>query len=287
MNKPIRYKTRGHRADIGSFEIHRLVSNNYASHVGHFVFLDHIAPFMLAEKHLNKDAAHPHRGIATLTYLLHGEAEHFDSRGHKGTVHSGGVQWMKAGNGIVHNEAVGPDSNTGGKLVHGFQFWMNLPAIEKQKDPEYMALQSHDLPTIQLPQDAGTLKVVVGTYNDQSSKIPTYAEQFLYHIRLSAGSQFVLPTKSGLDYAVFLPQNDLQINNEHFHLGELIGFADEEGNITFNNDSAISVEFILFGGEKYTEPVAAYGPFVMNSMEEIQVAHQDYMRGQYGNVVYR
>ena len=122
MKKEIIYNTRGHRADIGQIEIYRMVSNNYADHVGHFVFLDYIPPFMLSERRLSPKAAHPHRGIATLTYILNGEAEHFDSRGHRGTVHSGGVQWMKAGNGIIHTEAISADSKTGGNSCTAFNF---------------------------------------------------------------------------------------------------------------------------------------------------------------------
>lgn len=286
MKKRITYQTRGHRADIGNFEIYRLVSNNYVSHVGHFVFLDYISPFMLPSKHLNPDAAHPHRGIATLTYILHGEAEHHDSRGHKGTVHSGGVQWMKAGNGIVHNEAIGPDTRTGGKLMHGFQFWTNLPAAEKKTDPEYMALQAADLPLVHLDGEAGSLKVVVGSFAGQASKIPTYAKQFLYHIRLNPGQSFSLPTEPGLEYAAFLPLHDLLINDTAFHAGDLIGFDTEGGNIEWTNALDAEADIILFGGEKYTEPFAAYGPFVMSTKEEIKQAYDDYRSGKYGQIVY-
>lgn len=285
MNKGVVYKTRGHRADIGAIEIYRLVSNNYVAHVGHFVFLDYIPPFMLPAKQLNPDAAHPHRGIATLTYILNGEAEHYDSRGHRATVHSGGVQWMKAGNGIIHNEAIGPDSKTSGKLIHGFQFWMNLPAEEKKKDPEYMALQAGELPLVQLNQ-AGTLKVVVGTYQGQSSQIPTYARQCLYHIRLNGNAQFTLPTETGMEYAAFLPQHNLMINNQNFYAGDLIGFDQEGGNIVFHNDQASEADIIFFGGEKYTENFVAEGPFVMNTQQEIYQAHSDYLSGRYGIIRY-
>lgn len=286
MKKQVIYQTRGYRADIGPIEIYRLVSNNYVGHVGHFVFLDYIPPFMLPQRQLNPDGAHPHRGIATLTYSLNGEFEHFDSRGHRGTIHSGGVQWMKAGNGIIHNEAPGPDSKTGGKLMHGFQFWTNLPAVEKKKNPEYMALQSEELPLLPLADNAGTLKVVVGEYDGQASKIPTYAKQYLYHIRLNAGKKWIFSTENGLEYATFLPQHDLVINDKGYHQGDLIGFDDKGGDIVFSNNSEVEAEFIVFGGEKYTEPFVAYGPFVMSTKEEIKEAHNDYMSGKYGKMVY-
>lgn len=286
MKKKINYKTRGHRADIGPFEIYRLVSNNYVDHVGHFVFLDYIQPHMISAKHLNPESAHPHRGIATLTYILNGEADHYDSRGHRGKVHSGGVQWMKAGNGIIHNEAIGPDTKTGGKLMHGFQFWINLPAKNKWEDPEYMALQHDELPMVMLDNDAGTLKVVVGEYGEQTSKIPTYSHLYLYHIRLHPDKSFTLSTQKGLEYAAFLPQHDVIINNTQCYAGDLMGFDNDEGHIDITNNTEAEVDIILFGGEKYMEPYMAYGPFVMSTKEEIMLAHNDYMNGKYGKVVY-
>jgi len=286
MKNQVMYKTRGFRADIGPIEIYRLVSNNYTIHVGHFIFLDYIPPFMIPSTQLNADAAHPHRGIATITYILNGEAKHYDSRGHRGTVHSGGVQWMKSGNGIIHNEAIGPDTKTSGKLMHGFQFWMNLPVAEKSKNPEYMAIQKEELPLCQLDNNVGTLKVIVGGYDGQSSKIPTYGKQLLYHIKLQAGKSFTLPTENGLEYAAFLPQQDLSINGLKYHLGDLVGFDDKGGDIEFTNHLETESEFIVFGGEKYTEPFVAQGPFVMSTREEIQQAHNDYMNGKYGKIFY-
>ena len=286
MGKQINFKIRGHRADIGLTTIYRLLPNQHTEHVGHFVFLDYIPPFMLKEKHLNPDFAHPHRGIATLSYSLSGEMEHFDSRGNRGTIHSGGVQWMKAGNGIVHNEATSPDSKTGGKLMHGFQFWINLPSKNKKENPEYMALQAEDLPLVNLENEAGTLKVIVGAYAGQASKIPTYATQYLYHIRLNAGKAFAMPTENGFEYAVFLPQHDLIIGGEHYHHGDLIGFDDKGGVLEFANSLEREAEFIIFGGEKYTEPYVAQGPFVMSTEAEIEEAYFDSRKGKYGKIVY-
>lgn len=286
MKKRIKYATRGHRADIGPFQIYRLLSNNYQDHIGHFVFMDYISPIMMSERQLNKDAAHPHRGIATITYLFNGEAKHYDSRGHQGTVYSGGVQWMKAGTGIVHNEAVGPDSKTHGKLLQGFQFWLNLPAQHKKENPDYMAVQSEELPLVPLDNAAGSIKVVVGEYAGQASKIPIYAQQYLYHVKLEAGKSFLLPTSNGLEYAAFLPQQDLTVNGSPYHSGDLIGFDDDAGEVEFTNHLDAAVEFIIFGGEKYTEPFVAQGPFVMSSQPEIRQAHADYLNGKYGQVVY-
>src|ERR1041385_4584673 len=142
MKKKISFSTKGFRADIGEYKIHRMLPNRYAEAVGPFVFLDHLMPAKHSPgeplKEVNGTGAHPHRGIATLTYIFNGEADHHDSYGHHALVHSGGAQWMKAGNGIIHDEAVNVDSQTNDFLTHGMQFWINLPAKNKAEKPEYL-----------------------------------------------------------------------------------------------------------------------------------------------------
>src|SRR5688572_9289538 len=182
MQKKTSFSTTGNRADIGSITIQRMLPNRYADKVGPFVFLDYIAPAIKETIHKKGMGAHPHRGIATLTYLLQGEVAHFDSAGNTGKIYSGGAQWMKAGNGIIHDENVNYDSQTGSKYIQGFQFWINLPAKNKAEDPAHIAVQANEIPTKTLPGENGWLKVIVGNYEDLSSKIPNYSRQFLYHI---------------------------------------------------------------------------------------------------------
>lgn len=288
MKNQISFKIRGHRADIGDTTIFRYLPNQYTYHVGHFVFLDYLPPFVRKTRMLpNTGFAHPHRGIATLTYVLHGEAEHFDSRGNHAVIHSGGAQWMKAGNGIIHDESLNADSRTGGMLNHGFQFWINLPAKIKNENPEYMAVQAEEFPVITLGENAGWVKVLMGEYNGLSSKIPCYAHQYLYHIRLNSGKQFSMPMQAGLEYAIFLPEHDLQIGNKTYYAGDLIGFDPNGGSIEIQNLQESEADFLLFGGEPYTEPFVAQGPFVMSSQAEIYQAHNDYMLGKYGTIFYQ
>lgn len=285
MRKEIRYQTQGRQEKVGTVNIFRLLSNAFVDHVGHFVFLDYFPPFKLTSRQLNPDFAHPHRGIATLTYLLSGTVEHFDSRGHQGKVNSGGVQWMKAGNGIIHNEAFDFDAENGPN-VHGFQFWINLPAQNKQENPDYMSLQSNELPIIALENQAGTLKVIVGEWNGQTSKIPIYARQFLYHIRMAPGKKFTLDVEESDEYAIFLPQEELIINEIQVQAGDMVGFETSGNFIELENPSETEIDCIVFGGEKFTEPYIAYGPFVMTTKEEIRQAYTDYHKGKYGTVSY-
>jgi redox-sensitive bicupin YhaK (pirin superfamily) len=287
--KKINFSTQGHRADIGSIVIYRILPNKYAEAVGPFVFLDHLAPVKKApDKPKMKEGtgAHPHRGIATLTYVLSGEGEHFDSRGNHAKVYSGGVQWMKAGNGIIHDETMNPDSNTGSPDMQGFQFWINLPSAVKKEDPAYLSINADEVPQMLLSEGRGWIKVIVGQYEKLVSKIPNYTRQYLYHIHLAEKQSFSLSTEIGLEYAVFLPQHNVSINGTDFHAGEFIEFDTQGGSIEITNASNAPADIILFGGEKYTEPIVAQGPFVMNTVQEISEAYNDFHRGKYGKVIY-
>ena len=291
MKKKISFTSQGHSADIGEYKINRILPNRYADAVGPFVFLDHL---MLAKhshdepiKVANGSGAHPHRGIATLTYIINGEADHFDSAGHHANVSSGGVQWMKAGNGIVHDEAVNVDSKTNDQLTHALQFWINLPSKQKAEPPDYVPVQANEVPKQKLNNDAGWLKVIAGEYEDLVSKIPSYAKQFLYHIQLEAGKQFSLETINGFEYAAFLPLNNVVINDTEHSKGEFIEFDTHEGTIVISNNSKEGTDIILFGGEPYSEPIVAQGPFVMNTQQEIAQAYTDFHAGKYGQINYR
>src|SRR5258705_2949258 len=276
MKKKISFSTQGQRSDVGHFTVSRLLPNRYADAVGPFVFLDHIGPTKHAADEpiqKNGNGAHPHRGIATLTYLLNGEEEHFDSKGNYGKVNSGGLQWMKAGNGIIHDGNFNVDPQTNDLLTHGFQFWINLPSKNKAEPPQHLAIQANEVPQQKLNEMRGWIKVIVGEYEKLTSKIPTYTKQFLYHIHLESGKQFSFTSENGLEYAL-LPIHAAVINDNEFKKGEFIELDRNEGTIEINNNSKHAIDIIVFGGEKYTEPIVAQGPFVMNSELEIAEAYR-------------
>lgn len=162
MKKQANFSTQGYITQLGPLKIQRMLPNRYASQVGPFVFLDYVAPAIKETINKNGMGAHPHRGIATLTYILQGEVEHFDSAGNGGKIYSGGAQWMKAGNGIIHDENFNYDSQTDSKYIQGFQFWINLPAKNKAEKPEHIAIQANEVPQKALKDESGWLKVIVG-----------------------------------------------------------------------------------------------------------------------------
>ncbi|WP_223808802.1 pirin family protein [Rufibacter hautae] len=163
---------------------------------------------------------------------------------------------------------------------------MNLPAKNKAESPEYLAVQAQEVPQKELEQGKGWIKVVAGRYAELTSQIPSYSEQFIYHLHLEAGQQFSLATQGGLEYAAFLLESNVSINGDAYTAGEFIEFDRKDGAIDVYNPAEKAIDLIIFGGESYTEPIVAEGPFVMNSRTEIAVAYRDFFNGKYGEIVY-
>ena len=284
MKKKTSFSTKGNIAAVGSLSIQRMLPNRYTNKVGPFVFLDYVVPVVKETITRNGMGAHPHRGIATLTYLLQGEVEHFDSAGNEAIIHSGGAQWMKAGTGIIHDENLNYDSHTDSKFIQGFQFWINLPSENKAEKPAHIAIQAGEVPKKELPNESGCLKVIVGNYKELSSKIPNYSRQFLYHIQLKADKNLSIEIENDIEVAAFLPMQNAVLNDTEFQKGEFVEFDRGAGEIEIKNTSQITIDILLFGGEEYTEPVIAEGPFVMNSQAEIADAYRDFYAGKYGKI---
>ncbi len=284
MKMKTSFSTKGNNAAVGPLSIQRMLPNRYANKVGPFVFLDYVVPLVKETITRNGMGAHPHRGIATLTYILQGEVEHFDSAGNKAVIHSGGAQWMKAGTGIIHDENLNYDSQTKSKFIQGFQFWINLPAKNKAEKPAHIAVQAGEVPKKELPNESGWLKVIVGNYEELSSKVPNYSRQFLYHIQLKAGRNLSIEIENEIEAAAFLPMQNAMLNDTEFEKGEFVEFDRSAGEIEIKNTAQTTIDILLFGGEEYKEPVVAEGPFVMNSQAEIANAYRDFYAGKYGEI---
>lgn len=287
MEKRIAAVYGGTDAQVGELKVNRLLPNRYIHAVGPFVFLDHIYPFNQYPKTPSpKDGkfAHPHRGIATFSYLFSGELEHFDSAGNHGVVKAGGAQWMKSGNGVIHDEGFTADFQRSGGVFHGLQFWVNLPSENKAEEPEYFGLQSEDVPELNFPE--GKLRVIIGKFQGKSSPVQTYTPQFIYHIQLNSAAEFIFEAEKGLEYAIFLPSEGVAVNNQVFGKSELLAFEEEGDDIRLVNKGPVLADIILFGGAPYEEPIVAEGPFVMNTRSEIADAYSGFFNGNYGKINY-
>lgn len=284
MKKLIVYSGKGQRVANANRVVYRILPNRYSEAVGPFVFLDHIAPRVHYSPAKEGLGPHPHRGIATLSYILHGQLEHFDSAGNCARVSSGGVQWMKAGKGIIHDDQLSLDCDSNNNLIHGFQFWINLPSANKAEKPEHMAIQATEIPILELEHRSGWLKIIAGEYENLQSKIPDYSRQFLYHVHLESGKHFRMDTRSDIEYGAFLAMGTGRINGWNYGSGSFIEFSRKDGFIELENSSEESMDVLLFGGEHYNEPIVADGPFVMNSKHEIEMAFQHFFAGKYGHL---
>jgi hypothetical protein len=239
---------------------------------------------------------HPHRGIETITYVLHGKVEHGDSMGNKGTIESGDVQWMTAGSGIIHQEM--PKGEKDG-LMWGFQLWANLPASHKMMDPRYRDVKSHQIPEVTMDQGVkvkmicGELKSVRGPVRDIVIE-PEYLD-----FTIPSKTNFTYPVKRGhTAFAYIIEGKGYFDQNRDSYAFEVEGanyfdFKREclmgaENLIIFDDgdEVAISTEenpvrFLFVSGRPIGEPVAWYGPIVMNTQEELRIAFEEYQNGTF------
>jgi redox-sensitive bicupin YhaK (pirin superfamily) len=222
---------------------------------------------------------HPHRGIETITYVLRGDVEHQDSLGNKGVIGSGDVQWMTAGSGIIHQEM--PRGDQGGSM-RGFQLWANLPASHKMMDPRYRDVKSNEIPEV-LTNDGARIKIVAGSIEGTRGPVqdiiidPEYLD-----VTVPAGSRFVHPTTPGYTVFAFVFLGEAYFDAEKKSLvtsDHLVLFEDGENVSVSGQDGP--VRFLLISGKSIREPVAWYGPIVMNTEEELRIAFEEFQNGTF------
>ena len=217
---------------------------------------------------------HPHRGFETLTILLEGRMRHRDNRGHEGVIEAGGAQWMLAGRGIIHSEM--PEQDQG--HLEGFQLWINLPLEEKMTDPRYQDLSTGDIPEIQM--DRIRVRVIMGRFREIKGPIQRpRTEPMVLDIILPKGERLTLPIEKYQRAALFITLGDLRVGDSllpHRHLGVL---SDDGEWVEI--EALSESRFLLITGTPLKEPIASYGPFVMNSPEEIHTAIADYQSGKF------
>ena len=222
---------------------------------------------------------HPHRGIETITYMLHGEVKHGDSLGNGGLIHPRDVQWMTAGSGIIHEEM--PQQKD--RLLWGFQLWANLPASHKMMDPRYRDVKKEQIPEVSLADDKGKVKIIAGEINGTRGPVQDVVTNPEYlDVTIDSESEFKHNVKRGhtvFAYVIegkgyFDPNRDQLISAEN-----LVIFNDgDEVRITTKDES---VRFLLISGKPIGEPVAWYGPIVMNTEEELRIAFEEYRNGTF------
>jgi redox-sensitive bicupin YhaK (pirin superfamily) len=280
MKKKVRFRIEGEAAWLDDIKVQQVLPNEFVQAIGPFVRLEHIHSF----KEIPGNQSQPTRGIATLTYIISGEVEHSNSIGNHTKLSSGGVHWMKAGKGVIHNEAISSESSQACPDVSVVQFWINLPSNRKSEEPEYYFLSAPEIPKQYLENNAGWIKILSGVYGNTVANIPNYSSEFVYHLHLEANGKFSTNANESSEYAIFLPANCAVINDIRFQAGDCIVFASLGEIIEIINDSETAIGLIFFGGEPYKEPIVTDGNFVMNNPHEISQAYNDYYDGKYGQI---
>lgn len=257
--------------------------NDLAEPMSPFLLLDHAGPveFEPTSRRLGV-GQHPHRGFETVTIVYAGEVEHRDSTGAGGSIGPGDVQWMTAGRGIVHEEFHGRDYARRGGPFEMLQLWVNLPAKDKRVAPAYQGITAAQIPHVELPDGAGTVRVIAGELQGVAGPARSFSPINLWDLRLVAGRPVRLSVPAGHTTALFVLKGALRVDGSDTVVGEAeLAVLEREGD-TLQIEAVTDATLLLLGGEPLNEPVVGQGPFVMNTPAEIRQAFVDYQSGQFG-----
>lgn len=254
--------------------------------------IDMIDPFLLIhhwddslkggkKQHETGVGPHPHRGFTPVTFIFEGGIHHQDSAGHNRVVYAGGTQWMHSGKGIIHSERFPKELVEKGGQLEFIQFWVNVPANKKMIDPSYQPLDAADTPII--PSADGKVKagLIAGYLDNKKGPIKTETELFLLRLEMEAGGKMEIPIPKGYNALVYQLDGKMKVNgSSETKAKDLIWFNNDGDGITV--EANVNTRAILLSGRPIEEPVATYGPFVMNTNHEIQQAIMDYQAGKMG-----
>jgi redox-sensitive bicupin YhaK (pirin superfamily) len=259
-------------------------SNGVDREVNPFLMLDYAGP--TAFKPSNRPRGvdeHPHRGFETVTIAYQGAVDHRDSAGNSGTIRPGDVQWMTAASGVVHEEKHEREFTQTGGTFEMVQLWVNLPKKYKMTQPRYQGITSEQIPVVELAPGSFA-RVIAGELNGSQGPAKTFTPVSLFDLRLRGGATVELPLAEGHNIGLVLLKGDVSINGGNPLKGEAqLATLSPEGTsvtLTANDDSIV----LVLGGEPIDEPVASYGPFVMNTQEELRQAVEDYRSGKMGHL---
>ena len=258
--------------------------NGLGRELSPFLLLDYAAPYSFPPGSEKRGVgAHPHKGFETVTVAYQGELEHRDSSGGGGKIGAGDVQWMTAGNGIVHEEFHSPDFTRNGGTLQMVQLWVNLRAQDKRAKAGYQTLLQAQIPDVPLPQAAGSVRVIAGEYHGQKGPAKTFTPINLWDVNLRANQAVELPLPDGHTTTLLVVNGEVVVNGQTAAgEGDLAIFARAGDCIAVQAKTAANL--LVMAGEPIAEPMVGQGPFVMNSRTEIQQAFVDYQLGRMGEL---
>jgi quercetin 2,3-dioxygenase len=258
-------------------------SNNLAQKISPYVLLDYHPPFEYppAGNKPRGVGAHPHRGFETVTLAFEGKVAHHDSTGNAGVIGPGDVQWMTAGSGILHKEYHEKTFAGTGGTMHMAQIWVNLPKSHKLDPPRYQGLAAGEIGLVKLPDGAGQVRVIAGEYNGIKGPAMTFTPVNLFDIHLNPSGRVHLSFPDHENTALLVLNGAVQVNGKpQAKALDLVLFANEGEDIRI--EALADSQLLLLNGQPIDEPVVQYGPFVMNTQDEIRQAVVDFNNGRFG-----
>ncbi len=249
-----------------------------------FLMLDYAGPAEFPPAHRPRGVGeHPHRGFETVTLVYAGELAHRDSAGHGGVIGPGDVQWMTAASGVVHEEFHSERFTRQGGVLEAVQLWVNLPATQKMAAPRYQAITSADIPVVELDDGAARVRVIAGLCEGKAGAANTATPLDVWDVALRAGRKATLTLPEGRTAALALLRGRLKVEDAAPVAGPAILVLGGAGrSVPVEAEPGEDAVFLVLSGEPIHEPVVGYGPFVMNSVREIEQAMEDYRRGRFG-----
>jgi len=249
-----------------------------------FLLLDYAAPFMFtpSPKHKRGVGEHPHRGFETVTIVYSGEVDHRDSSGAGGSIGPGDVQWMTAASGIVHEEFHSQAFSDRGGLFEVVQLWVNLPKKDKLSKPHYQGILNKQIPVVNLPNDAGTARIIAGELQGAKGSATTFTPINLWDLRLNEGKSSTYSFQPGHNCLILVLDGKVKVGDTILNPTELAVLDSKE--TTLQVSALAQSKCLILSGEPIPEPVFGYGPFVMNNENEIRQAITDYQSGRMGHL---
>ncbi len=289
--RPVRSVSTAPRGFEGEgFPVRRAFAGAEQADLDPFIHLDQMGEVEYAPGEPKGTPWHPHRGFETVTYMLDGILDHRDSHGGGGSITDGDTQWMTAGSGLLHIETPPEHVVVKGGLFHGFQLWVNLPADQKWNAPRYQDLRSGDVRLLTSPDGGSLLRLIAGDLGGHVGPGSTYTPITLVHATLEPGAQLRLPWRADFNALAYVLAGRGHVGDDRrpIDMGQLAVFGAGD-TITLEargsqESRAPKMDVLLLGGRPIREPIAWYGPFVMNTKAEVMQAVQDFQAGKLGRI---
>lgn len=278
----VRVFTAPRAQDGDGVDLRRAFPGATISDIDPFLLLDQMGPTEFKAGDARGFPPHPHRGFETVTYLLSGEMQHRDSWGNHGTLRPGDVQWMTAGSGLVHSEMPGETLVREGGKLHGFQLWINLPRKDKMLAPRYQDTTSDRIPLAKNAEGTVAAKVIAGESLGTKGVIDTRIPILYVHLTLQPGASYVQAIPKSENALAYVIAGQGELGGEAAKDNQVVIFDRSSDSVEITNTGSVPLSLLLIAGEPIGEPVARYGPFVMNSRDELKQAVEDFQAGRMG-----